>query len=45
MLNVRLAGDHLYEKFLFIQLSLVVSMVVSFCAVFVPRDVFDEILD
>ena len=38
MLNVRLAGGHLYEKQLFTWLSLVVSLMVSFCAVlFVPR--------
>ena len=30
MLNVKLAGDHLYGKLLFIWLSLVVSMMVSF---------------
>ena len=45
-LNVRLAGDHLYGKLLFTWLSLVVSMIVSFCAVlFCPRDVLDDILD
>ena len=36
MLNVRLAGDHLYGKLLFTWLSLVMSMMVSFCAVFFP---------
>ena len=36
MLNVRLAGDQLYGKLLFTWLSLVVSMVVSFCAVLFP---------
>ena len=36
MLNVRLACDHLYGKLLFTWLSLVMSMVVSFCAVFFP---------
>ena len=37
MINVRLAGDHLYEKLLVTWLSLVVSMMVSFCAVFFPK--------
>ena len=36
MLNVRLAGDHLFGKLLFTWLSLVVSMVISFCAVLYP---------
>ena len=45
MLNVRLAGDHLYGKLLFTWLSLVVSVMVSFCAVLFQRDVLDEILD
>ena len=45
MVNVRLAGDHLYGKLLFTLLSLVVFMMVSFCAVFFPRDGLDEILD
>ena len=36
MLNVRLAGDHLYGKLLFTWLSLVMSMIVSFCAVLFP---------
>ena len=36
LLNVRLAGDHLYGKLLFTWLSLVMSMMVSFCAVFFP---------
>ena len=45
MLNVRLAGDHLYGKWLFTWLSLVMSLKVSFCAVLFPRDVFDEIWD
>ena len=43
--NVTLAGDHLYGKLLFIWLSLVMSMVVSFSAVFFPPDVLDEVLD
>ena len=33
MLNFRLAGDHLYGKCLFTWLSLVMSLMVSFCAV------------
>ena len=33
MLNDRLAGDSLYGKLLFTWLSLVMSMMVSFCAV------------
>ena len=37
MLNVRLAGDHLYWKLLFTWLSLVMSMMVSFYAVFFPK--------
>ena len=36
MLNVRLAGDHLFGKLLFTWLSLVVSWVMSFCAVLFP---------
>ena len=36
MLNVRLAADHLYGKLLFNWLSLVMSMMVSFCAVLFP---------
>ena len=46
MLNVRLAGGHLYGKQLFTWLSLVVSLTASFCAVlFIPLDVSDEIRD
>ena len=45
MLNVRLAGDHLFGKLLFTWLSLVVSMMMSFCAVLFPRGVLDEILN
>ena len=45
MLNVRLAGDHLYGKLLFTWLSLVMSMVVSFVLSFFPRGVLDEILN
>ena len=36
MLNVRLAGGHLYRKQLFTWLSLMVSLMVSFCAVLFP---------
>ena len=36
MLNVRLAGDHLNGKLLFTWLSLVMSLMVSFCAVLFP---------
>ena len=36
LLNVRLAGDHLYGKLLFTWLSLVMSTMVSFCAVLFP---------
>ena len=36
MLNVRLAGGHLYGKQLFTWLSLVVSFMASFCAVLSP---------
>ena len=43
MLNARLAGSHLYVKQLFNWLSLVVSLVASFCAVLFPLDVLDEI--
>ena len=45
MLNVSLAGDHLYGKLLFTWLSLVVSLMASFCAVLFPLDVLDEIWD
>ena len=36
MLNVRQADGHLYEKKLFTWLSLVMSLMASFCAVFFP---------
>ena len=36
MLNVRLAGDHLNGKLLFTWLSLVMSLMVSFCGVLFP---------
>ena len=45
MLNVRLAGDHLYRKLLFTWLSLVLSLVVSFEQSLFPRGVLDEIWD
>ena len=46
MLNVRLAGDHLYGKQRFTWLSLVMSMLVCFCAVLVSTRCFlDEIRD
>ena len=45
MLYVRLAGGHLYGKQLFSWLSLVVSLMVSFCALLFPLDVLDEIWD
>ena len=45
MLNVRLADDHLYGKQLFTWLSLVVSVVASFCTSFFPLDVLDDIWD
>ena len=45
MLNVRLAGCHLYEKQLFTGLSLVVSFLASFLLSFFPLHVLDEIWD
>ena len=46
MLNVRLAGDHLYGKWLFTWLSLVMYLMVSYFVLsFIPRDVLVEILD
>ena len=45
MFNVTLAGDHLYGKQPFTWLSLVVSLMASFCAVLFPLDVLDEIWD
>ena len=38
MLNVRLAGDHLYGKYLFTWLTLVMSFMASFCAVVFPAE-------
>ena len=45
MYNDRQAGGHLYWKQLFTWLSLVVSLMASFCAVLFPLDVLDEIWD
>ena len=45
MLNVRLAGGHLYGKQLFTCQPLVVSLIASFCAVLFPVGVLDEIGD
>ena len=45
MFSVRLAGVDLYGKRLFIWLSLVISLMASFCAAFFPIDVLDEIWD
>ena len=43
MLNVREAGDHLYGKWQFTWLSLVMSLMASFYDVLFTRDVLDEI--
>ena len=46
MLNVIVVGDHLYGKLQFTWLSLVMSLIVSFCAVLFPRKILlDEIWD
>ena len=45
MLNVRVAGGHLYGKQLFTWLSLAVSLMASFVLSFFPLDVLDEIWD
>ena len=46
MFNVRLAGDHLYGKWLFTWLSLVMFFMVSYFVLsFFPRDILDEIWD
>ena len=45
MLNIRLARGHLYKKQLFTWLSLVVSLMASFCAGLFPLDVLDDIWD
>ena len=44
MFNVRLAGGHLHGKQLFTWLSLVVSLMASFCAVLFPT-VLNKIWD
>ena len=38
MLNVRLAGDHLYEKWLFTWLSLVMYLMVSYLCCLFPHE-------
>ena len=46
MFNVRLAGDHLYGKWLFTWLPMVMCSVVSYFVLsFSPRDLLDEIWD
>ena len=45
MLNVRLAGGHLYGKQLITWLLLVVSLMASSCCPFPPLDVLNEIWD
>ena len=46
MFNARLAGDHLYRKWFFTWLSLVMSLMMSdFVLSIFPRDVLDEIWD
>ena len=46
MLDVKLADDHLYGKWLFIWLSLVMSLIVSYFVLsFSPRNALDEIWD
>ena len=45
MLDVRLAGDHQYGKLLFTWVSLLVSLTVSFYAVFFALDVLNELWD
>ena len=45
MLNVRLAGGHLYGTQLFTWLSMVVYLMASFVLSFFPLDVLDEIWD
>ena len=45
MLNVILAGEHLYGKQLFTRLSLVLSLMASFVLSFFPLDLLDEIWD
>ena len=45
MFNVRLAGGHLYGKQLFTWLSLVVSLMASFCDDLFPLGVLDGVWD
>ena len=45
MFNVRLAGGHMFGKQLFTWLSLMVSLMASFCAVFFPTRCLVEIWD
>ena len=46
MFNVRLASDHLYGKWRFTWLSLVMSLMISYFVLsFFPLDVLDEIWD
>ena len=46
MFIVRLAGDHLYGKWLLTWLSLAISLIVSYFGLsFYPGDVLDEIWD
>ena len=45
MLNIRLAGDNVYGELLLSWLSLVLSLMVSFCVSLFPREVMDEIWD
>ena len=46
MIYIRPAGDYLYGKWLFTWLSPMMSLMVSFCAVFFFQwDVLDEICD
>ena len=44
-LSVSLAGDHQFGKLLSTWLSLVMSLMMSFCVIFFPRDILDEIWD
>ena len=45
MLNVRLARDHLYGQLLYTLLSLVMSIIVSICAVPFPKRCLERDLD
>ena len=44
MFDIRLAGGHLSESWLFTWLSLVMSLMMSYFGFF-PQDVLDEMLD